>query len=121
MFTAIIEGGIGWAVGRVGDKATGAFMSRWSEREAKAELVEIIDVAMADAIAVVPILAEDLRSETFIHHVVAPTVLHFLHDLIVDSPEAEIVTGYIQRFVEPFLRGRTLEETLLQCVPYSAS
>lgn len=114
MFTAIIEGGIGWAVGRVGDKATSVFMRRWSEREAKAELVEIIAVAMADAIAVVPFLAEDLRSETFIHHVVAPTVVHLLHDLIVDNPEAEIVTGYIQRFVEPFLRGRTLDETLLQ-------
>lgn len=114
MFTAIIEGGIGWAVGRVGDKAARAFISRWSEREAKAELIEIIDVAMGDAVAAVPILAEDFRSETFIHHVVAPTVVHFLHDLIVDKPEAEIVRGYIERFVEPFLRGRSLKETLSQ-------
>lgn len=114
MFTAIIEGGIGWAVGRVGDKAAKAFISRWGEREAKAELVEIIDVAMGDTVAAVPILAEDFRSETFIHHVVAPTVVHFLHDLTVDKPEAEIVRGYIERFVEPFLRGRSLEETLSQ-------
>lgn len=114
MFTAIIEGGIGWAVGRVGDKAAGAFMSRWSEREAKAELVKIIDVAMGGAVVAVPILAEDFRSETFIHHVVAPTVVHFLHDLTIDKPEAEIVRGYIERFVEPFLRGRSLEEALSQ-------
>lgn len=114
MFTTIIEGCIGWAIGRVGDKAAGAFMSRWSGREAKAELVEIIDGAMESAIAVVPILAEDFRSETFIHHVVAPSVVHLLHDLTADKPEAEIVTGYIERFVEPFLRGRSLEETLLQ-------
>jgi energy-coupling factor transporter ATP-binding protein EcfA2 len=114
VFTAIIEGGIGWAVGRVGDKAAGAFMSRWSQREAKAELAEIIDAAIGDAVAAVPILAEDFRSETFIHHVVAPTVVHFLHDLTVDKPEAEIVRGYIERFVKPFLRGRSLEETLSQ-------
>ncbi len=114
VFTAIIEGGIGWAIGRVGDKAAGAFMNRWSEKDAKAELVEIIDVAMGSAVAAVPILAEDFRSETFIHHVVAPTVVHFLHDLTVEKPEAEIVRGYIERFVEPFLRGRSLEETLSQ-------
>ncbi|MCV2216538.1 NACHT domain-containing protein [Thauera sp. Sel9] len=114
MFTAIIEGGIGWAVGRVGDKAAKAFMSRWSEKAAKAELVQIIDEAMESAVASVPVLAEDFRSETFIHHVVAPTVVHFLHDLTVDKPEVEIVRGYIERFVEPFLRGRSLEETLSQ-------
>lgn len=112
VFTAIIEGGIGWAIGRVGDTATGSFMRRWSEREAKAELIEVIDEAMDSAVSAVPILAEDFRSETFVHHVVAPAVVHFLRDLTVDTPEAEITRSYIERFVEPFLRGRSLEETL---------
>jgi len=114
VFTAILEGGIGWAVGRVGDTAAGAFMSRWREKEAKAELIGVIDAAIEGAIATAPILAEDFRSETFIHHVVAPTVVHFLRDPTVDKPEAEIVRGYIERFVEPFLRGRSLEKTLSQ-------
>ncbi|WP_208509543.1 ATP-binding protein [Variovorax paradoxus] len=114
VFTAILEGGIGWAVGRVGDTAAGAFMSRWREKGAKAELIEVIDEAIEGAIAAAPILAEDFRSETFIHHVVAPIVVHFLRDPTVDKPEAEIVRGYIERFVEPFLRGRSLEETLSQ-------
>lgn len=89
-------------------------MSRWSEREAKAELIRIIDEAMEGAVAAVPILAEDFRSETFIHHVVAPAVVHFLRDLTGDSPEAEITRNYIERFVEPFLRGRSVDETLSQ-------
>lgn len=114
VFTAIIEGGIGWAIGRVGDTATGAVMRRWNEREAKAELIKAIDEAMEGAIADVPILAEDFRSETFVHRVVAPAVLHFLRDPTVDKPEAEIARSYIERFVEPFLRGRSLEETLSQ-------
>lgn len=112
VFTAIIEGGIGWAVGRVGDTAAGALMSRWRDKEARSELIEIIDEAMEAAVAAVPILVEDFRSETFVHHVVAPTVVHFLRDPTVDKPEAEITRSYIERFVEPFLRGRSLEETL---------
>lgn len=114
VFTAIIESGIGWAVGRVGDKAVGAFMSRWSEKSARAELVKIVDAAMEGAAAAVPILAEDFRSETFVHHVVAPAVVHFLRDFTDNKPEAEITRLYVERFVEPFLRGRSLEETLLQ-------
>lgn len=89
-------------------------MRRWSEREAKAELIEVIDEAMESAIATVPILAEDFRSETFVHHVVAPAVVHFLRDPTVDKPEAEIARSYIEQFVEPFLRGRSLDETLSQ-------
>lgn len=112
--SAIIEGAIGWAVGRVGDKAAGAFMSRWREREAKAELIDIIDDAMNGAVAAVPMLKEDFRSETFVHHVVAPAVVHFLRDATVERPEAEIVRGYIERFVIPFLRGRSLDATLSQ-------
>lgn len=114
VFTAIIESSIGWAVGRVGDKAAGAFMSRWTEKTARKELVEIIDEAMVGAAAAVPNLAEEFRSETFVHHVVAPAAVNFLRDLTVDKPEAEITRLYIKRFVEPFLRGRSLEDTLLQ-------
>ena len=110
----VIEGAISWAVGRVGEKATGAFMGRWNEREAKAELIKIIDDAMADAVAAAPILVEDLRSETFIHNVVAPAVVHFLRDLTVEKPEVEITHGYIDRFVKPFLRERSVEDTLSQ-------
>ena len=98
----------------MGDKAAGAFMKRWKEKEARAELTEIIDEAMNSAISVVPILAEDLRSETFVHHVVAPVVVSLLRDLTVERPEGEIARGYIERFVKPFLRGRSQEETLSQ-------
>ncbi|MDP3345328.1 MAG: ATP-binding protein [Hydrogenophaga sp.] len=114
MFTAIIEGGVGWALGRVGDTAAGAFMRMWNERKAKVELIDIIVEAMDAAISVAPNLEEDFRSETFVHHVVAPVVVHFLRDLNTDKPEAEIAQSYIERFVEPFLRGRTTDETLSQ-------
>lgn len=114
VFTAIIEGGVGWAVGRVGDAAAGALMGRWSERKAKAELIDIIVGALDAAISVVPNLEEDFRTETFVHHVVAPVVVQLLRDLNIDKPEAEIVQSYIERFVEPFLRGRTADETLSQ-------
>lgn len=114
VFAAIIDGGIGWAIGRVGDTAAGAFMSRWSEKAAKAELIDIINEAIEGAVATVPTLAEDFRSETFIHHIVAPAVVHFLRDLTTDRLEADITRSYIERFVEPFLRGRSVEETLSQ-------
>jgi len=114
MFTTIVEGCIGWAVGRAGDRAAKAFMARWSDSAAKAELVEIIVETMERAVAVVPMLAEDFRSEIFVHQVVAPAVVHFLHDWTGERPEVEIVAGYIERFVKPFLRERSLEETLPQ-------
>lgn len=114
MLTAIVEGGVGWAVGRVGDKAAGAFMRKWSERKAKAELVKIIVETLDAATAVAPNLKEDFRSETFVHRVVAPVVVQFLRDLNIEKPEVEIAQGYIERFVEPFLRGRTADHTLSQ-------
>lgn len=41
-------------------------------------------------------------------------VVQFLRDLNIEKPEAEIAQGYIERFVEPFLRGRTADQTLSQ-------
>lgn len=114
VLTAIIEGGIGWAVGRVGDKAAVAFMSRWNEKSAKAELIKVIEAAMESAVDEVPILAEELRSEIFVNNVVAPAVVHFLRDPSIGNPEEELAKNYIKRFVEPFLRGRSLQETLSQ-------
>lgn len=114
VLTAIVEGGVGWAVGRVGDKAAGAFMRKWSERQARAELVKIIVETIDAATVVAPNLEEDFRSETFVHHVVAPVVVQFLRDLNIEKPEVEIAQGYIERFVEPFLRGRTADQTLSQ-------
>ncbi|MET3395808.1 hypothetical protein ABIC33_006485 [Variovorax sp. 1140] len=110
--SVVIEGAISWAVGRMGDTAAGALLSRWRESGAKAELIGIIDDAMESAAAAAPLLAEDFRSETFIHHVVAPVVLNLLRDPTVGKPEAEIARSYIERFVEPFQRARSLEETL---------
>lgn len=114
MLTAIVEGGVGWAVGRVGDKAAGAFMRKWSERQAKVELIKIIVETIDAATVVAPNLEDDFRSETFVHHVVAPVVVQFLRDLNIEKPEAEIAQGYIERFVDPFLRGRTVDQTLSQ-------
>ena len=114
VLTAIVESCVGWAVGRVGDKAAGAFMRKWSERQAKAELVKIIVETIDAATVVAPNLEEDFRSETFVHHVVAPVVVQFLRDLNIEKPEAEIAQSYIERFVEPFLRGRTADQTLPQ-------
>lgn len=87
-------------------------MGRWNERGAKAELIKIIDDAIAGAVVAAPILVEDFRSDIFIHNVVAPTVVHFLRDLTVQKPELELVQGYINRFVKPFLNDRSLEVTL---------
>ncbi|MCQ9616406.1 ATP-binding protein [Paenalcaligenes niemegkensis] len=114
ILSVVIEGAIGWAVGRMGNVAADAFRSQWCETGAKVELIAIIEDAMENAVAAVPVLAEDFRSETFIHHVVAPAVLQFLRDPTTDKPDGEIVQGYIERFVEPFLRGRSLEKTLSQ-------
>lgn len=41
-------------------------------------------------------------------------VVQFLRVLNIEKPEAEIAQGYIERFVEPFLRGRTADQTLSQ-------
>lgn len=113
-FSAILDGGIGWAIGRFGDIAIKAFAVRWSEKSAKAELIAILAEAIEASVVAVPILAEDFRSESFVHHVLAPIVLHFLSDLSPDKPEAEIARGYIERFVQPFLRERSLDEALAQ-------
>lgn len=112
--SALIDGAIGWAIGRVGDKAVGAFMSRWRDREAKAELIKIIDEAMEGAVVAAPVLAKDFRSEICIQHIIAPVVVHFLCNANIEKPEAEIVRGYIERFVKPYLREETLEGMLLQ-------
>ncbi len=114
LVTAILEGGVGWAIGRAGDKAARAFAARWNERNARAELIEILDDAIDAAVDAVPILAEDFRSESFVHHVLAPAVLDYLADTAPAKPEVEIALGYIARFVEPFLRERSLDETLTQ-------
>lgn len=111
---AIVEGAVGWAVGRVGNTAAAALMRKWREQQAKAELVKAIFDAIDAATVVTPNLTEDFRSETFIHHVVAPIVVQFLGDFDIEKPDAEITQGYIEKFVEPQLRGRTVDQTLSQ-------
>jgi len=110
--SALIDGAIGWAIGRVGDKVAVVVMNRWKEREAKAELIAIIESVMNGAADTVPILAEDFRSEACIHNIIAPAVVHFLCNMTVQEPEEEIVRGYIERFVKPYLRGGALEDIL---------
>jgi hypothetical protein len=104
---------VDWAVGRVSDKTAGALKDRLNARGARSELATIIEDSIEAATNVAPALADDFRSETFLHHVLAPAVLQFLLDPTLGNPKERIVEGFVERFVEPFLRGRSSDETLV--------
>ena len=110
----VIEGAVGWAGGRIADTVGGKLIARLKERGAKKELAEIIERAIESAVEIAPSLAGDLRSESFLHHVLAPMVLRFMLDPTSKLKESTIAEGYIDTFVEPFLRGRSTDETLVR-------
>ena len=109
----LIEGAVGWAAGRVADTVGGKLIARLKERGAKRELAEIIERAIESAVETAPSLAADFRSESFLQHVLVPMVLRVMCDPTSELNEAVIANGYIEMFVEPFLKGRSTDETLV--------
>jgi len=113
VLVTLIEGAVGWAGGRVADTVGGKLIARLKERGAKRELAEIIERAIGSAVEIAPSLADDLRSGSFLQHVLAPMVLRFMCDPTSELNEAAIADGYIETFVVPFLNGRSTDETLV--------
>lgn len=108
----VIEGAVSLAVKRLVGAAVGQLTERLKNRKAKKELAEIIERATEGAIEIAPSLADDLRSTAFLNEVLAPMVLSFLVDPTSELNESDIADKYIEMFVVPFLRGRSLDETL---------
>lgn len=113
ILVTLIEGAIGWAGGRIAEIAGGKLIARLKERGAKRELAALIEHAIESAVETAPSLAADFRSESFLQHVLVPMVLRFICDPTSELDEAAIANGYIEMFVEPFLKGRSTDETLV--------
>jgi hypothetical protein len=107
----LIEAGLGWAVGRLGDAAVKATFGR---REAKAELVEISAESVAAALEVAPEIAADLSSQAYANHVLAPALLEVLRRRDADFEADDLARGFLSRFVEPYLRDRSMDDVLGQ-------
>lgn len=88
------------------------FKGRLSDAAAKAELLEITRRALEDAIRIAPSLAEDLRSESFLHAVIWPTALDGVADPAVTIDALKLADGYVAKFVEPWVRGGGEEKAL---------
>jgi hypothetical protein len=70
ILSAILAGTLTWAGERLLDRGASHIRDRLSDAAAKAELLEITRRALEDAIRIAPSLAEDLRSESFLHAVI---------------------------------------------------
>lgn len=109
----LIEGAIGWAVGRVGDSAGNSLKDRLSDRQAKNELIALIRTSIQGAVDIAPTLEEDFQSESFLQRVLVPSVLKFLTDPTLEfDKESAVADQYVEVFVKPYLRGRSPDETL---------
>lgn len=113
ILVTLIEGAIGWAGKQIAETVGGKLIARLKERGTQSELAEIIERAIESVVEIAPSLADDLRSESFLQHVLAPMVLRVMCDPTSELDEAAIANGYIEMFVEPFLKGRSTDETLV--------
>lgn len=105
----LVEAGLGWAVGRLGDAAV---KRTYTNRAARAELVEIATEGIATALAIAPEIESALGSQAYATKVLCPALLEVLGRRTIDIDADDLAAGFLRRFVEPYLRGRPTDDVL---------
>lgn len=110
--SVLFEAAIGFAVGKAGDLALDQVKLILKKGAAKKELGAIGASAVEAAILVEPGFSEDFRSQPFLEDVMAPVLLDMLANPGRTWESKAFADHYLERFVRPYLRGRSDAETL---------
>lgn len=112
ILAVVIEGAIGWAVGRIGDTGGKWLKDRLGDKASMNELSDIIARAIDKAVESETSLAEDFRSEIFLQNILAPMILSFMLEPTLTLDENDISEKFIAKFVTPFGRRRKTDDVL---------
>lgn len=104
VITTLLAVPITWAAERLLGAGADAVKNRLSNQAAKAELIQIAEAGVEDALGAAPSLREDFRSETFLHAVIAPVVIDRLADPSQAFDPLDLADRYTTRFVTPWVR-----------------
>lgn len=96
------------ALGHAANKGFKLFQSK----EAKNEIAEIGAASIEAGIAVVPALADDLRSPSFVRSVFIPTLETIVSDPSKLPDPDGLADQFVQMFVERYAKDETVDETL---------